>query len=81
MNPSQIVAALLTTVLDFKDEGAPSGSLYAALMTVGVSYSEYSSILTVLVDRRLVTLSANVVRLTPTGEELARKLDALLPKK
>ena len=49
----QIGRAILETIRESPD-GAPSGHLYAAVMTVGVSLEQYEQIMLGLVNARLV---------------------------
>jgi len=75
-----VLAAILSTLLEHE---APSGIIYAALMEqtfFEVDYSTYMGLVQFMQDKALVTQTANVLRLTETGKQLAERVDALTGK-
>ena len=70
-----ILAAIVTTVHDAGEMGAPSGHIYAALMGHGVDLGTYQDIVRILSASGLVTENGHLLRVTVKGAELARKID------
>jgi predicted transcriptional regulator len=52
-----IMRALLETVLESGEQGAPSGSLYLACQQFGINLEAYQAIMEILVKQGLVTHS------------------------
>lgn len=50
-----VLSAVYDTIAESGENGAPGGSLYAALMSHGVSYDTFNSIMAALIARGLVT--------------------------
>lgn len=76
MDPIIMAAAILTTIMD--SESAPSGILYAGLMSRGASFDDYTSVLGALKEAGFVTESNNVLTLTAEGLAKAKEIDALV---
>ncbi len=62
---SSIEQAILDIVCEMGDQGAPSGPIYAALMTFGMSYDVYQRTIAALVDARLIRSSHHVLYAIP----------------
>jgi hypothetical protein len=60
LSPVEIAAAVYGTIAEFKD-GAPSGPLYAALTSQGVSFDEYNRIILALIKANLITQRGNLL--------------------
>ena len=71
------MSALIQTVAETIG-GAPDGVCYAGLMGAGCTFDEYQTIRSALVSNGLVTLSNNVLTVTPAGIVLADRLTAIL---
>ena len=69
---------VMETIIDADEMGAPSGLLYAALMSKGCSLSQYQSLMAPLERRGFVTLSGDCYHSTPAGVEFAAKLRKVL---
>lgn len=73
MTPEQIKAAqrigliVLEVIRDAGSMGAPSGVLYAALMSHGCTLSQYQSLMAPLERRGFVRLDADCYTLTDAG--------------
>jgi hypothetical protein len=83
MNPQQIEAAqrigklVLETINELKPLGAPSGVLYAGLMTAGCSKSQYDSLIDSLARNGLITNNEDhCLHITSQGETFLGKLQA-----
>lgn len=57
--------------------GATEGGMYAALMHHGVTLDDFYDLLTIATTAGLVKRSHFVVTLTPKGEEMVTKIEAL----
>jgi len=79
MTSANVVYAILATVKDIGS--APSGVVYAGLMSKGVSHSSYSGIIEGLIKARLLKQVNNILTLTDMGKELVSKVDAELQRK
>lgn len=55
-----VTKALLETVQEAGERGAPAGPLYAAVMTVGISLNAFEQIMGALVQARMVRKSGHV---------------------
>jgi hypothetical protein len=64
---------VLETVIEMGDQGAPSGVVYAGLMSHGVDFNLYQAIIRTLVNCKFVTLSGSVLRPTPAGAQFAQQ--------
>ncbi|MFP3637687.1 hypothetical protein [Paraburkholderia sp. SIMBA_054] len=79
---SQIVAAqriglaILETIDEAGELGAPAGPLFAALQAQGASLSQFESLMAPLVARGLVTLESHLYTMTSSGREFMGKLRA-----
>ena len=51
---TQVVKALVDTIAETGDRGAPGGVLYAALMAHGCSYEMFQNLMTLLVQSKKV---------------------------
>lgn len=60
----RVVSAIVGTVSDMGEAGAPSGHIYAALMSQGVSLDQYNKIIDMLIAKKLVRLSNHVLYYT-----------------
>ena len=69
-----IMSALLEAIHAAGDQGAPSGVLYAGVMTFGMNIHQYQSIIDTMRDNALITVSGNLLRLTPTGVTTMQRL-------
>lgn len=56
----QLSKAVIETVQEAGDQGAPSGVLYAALMTAGLSLEQYERLMAILVDAGKVRKSGHL---------------------
>lgn len=74
LNIKQIAMLIVETLVDCPD-GGPSGSVYMALNSVGVSLDEYQQILGVLKSNGLITESGHWLKATP------KLLDAVKAKR
>lgn len=80
MNQQQIVAAqqiglaVLETISETGDQGAPAGVLYAALQAKGASLSQFQSLMAPLVSRKFVVLEHDLYTITNGGQEFLNKL-------
>lgn len=66
----RVVSAVVGTISDAGEMGAPSGPIYAALMAHGVSLEQYNRIIDMLKEKNLVRLSNHV--LYYTGPNLSK---------
>ena len=78
MTSANVVYAILSTLKEV--DSYPSGHLYAFLMGK-VSLSQYQGMIDGLVKAKLLTLSNNLVTITPMGKELVSRVDSDLAKK
>jgi hypothetical protein len=56
-----LLKIVLETVEEAGEEGAPSGPMYAALQTAGVSLEAYESIVQFLIDKKAIRKSNHVL--------------------
>lgn len=66
----QLVFAIIEAI---GNEGAPSGHIYAALMSV-LNLDQYNKILQALKDQKLVEGSGHFLTLTNDGKEILSKI-------
>lgn len=75
---SKAVAILMSAILDAieagGEQGAPSGVLYAGLMSMGMTYNAYQTTIDSLKDAGYLTVSNHLLRLTDHGAKMAGKL-------
>lgn len=64
------INALLSTIVEMGEEGAPSGICYMAMQMHGVDINEYTAMVEGLKSKGLITCSGHVLRIT----EKTRKL-------
>ena len=69
MTPTQIkilvaAEAILQTIEEAGEEGAPSGALYAAFMQFGFSYHQYQSMIDLFLRKGYVRISNHVLYYT-----------------
>jgi predicted methyltransferase len=69
------LCVILETVSESKS-GVPSGHMYAAFMTKGITLDEYQSILGIAQRGGLVEVKSHLVTLTPKGQEMVEKIHA-----
>ncbi|WP_321935224.1 hypothetical protein [Paraburkholderia sp. J8-2] len=74
----KIGLAVLETIDDTGEQGAPSGVLYAALQAKGASLSQYQSLMEPLVRRKFLELQHDVYTMTDSGRTFMGKLRAQL---
>lgn len=78
---SKAVAILMSAILDAVEaggeQGAPSGVLYAGLMSMGMTYDAYQTTISSLKEAGYLTLSNHLLRLTEHGTKMAGKLRAI----
>lgn len=70
-----LVLALLSTIVEAGDSGAPSGPMYAGLMGRGVTLDTYNDITGFLQSQGWVTLEHHVFRATQAGRDMNAKLE------
>lgn len=58
---------ILETVVDMGLDGAPSGAIYAAMTTIGMSLDTYQALVNQLVNEGLIRISHNVLHATAAG--------------
>jgi hypothetical protein len=71
-----LYASSLLSIL--RQESAPSGVVYAAFMTQGITLEEYTAIVDILKLQGLVLQTGNVLSLTAKGRTLASQIDNVL---
>lgn len=64
------ISALLETIAEAGEQGAPSGTCYAAFMAHGVSFEAYQSMVSGLVGAGLITNRSHLLRVTPKAVAL-----------
>lgn len=74
----RIGLAVLESIADAGDFGAPSGILYAGLMSQGCSLTQYQSLMSPMEHRGFVQQLGDCYHITPSGIEFARKLRKIL---
>jgi predicted transcriptional regulator len=80
MNEHQIQAAqriglaLLESIEESGELGAPAGILYAAMMAQGCSLNQFESLMAPVERRGYVTRSMDCYTITPSGSEFISKL-------
>jgi predicted transcriptional regulator len=74
-----VTLAILETVVEAGDQGAPSGPMYAAVMGQ-IDLQMYEAITETLVSKGLLTQSGHVFRATKTGVLLMQKANEALGK-
>ena len=79
MNKAKLLYTILSTLNDVRDEGYPSGHLYAALMSF-VTHEQYSSMIAELTDAKFITQSNYVLRIEDKGVVFVQMFDNLLAK-
>lgn len=73
---NQFLAVILETVAE-STQGVPSGHLYAALMTAGVTLDQHELLLNVAKTGGLVDVArSHLVTITPKGQEMVAKIKA-----
>jgi len=70
--------AILETIHEAGELGAPDGLLFAAMQTHGATLSQYRQIMSVLASRAYVTLDVDCYRLTEAGSAYVTKLKELV---
>ena len=80
MNKAKLLYTILSTLNDVRDEGYPSGHLYAALMSFGVDHEQYSSMIAELTHAEFITQSNYVLRIAEKGVVFVQMFDNLLAK-
>lgn len=57
---ARLVGAIIESVREMGEQGAPAGPLYAALMTVGITLDQFNTIMEALVKRGVLRHSGHV---------------------
>ena len=70
----KIGLAVLETISETGEQGAPSGVLYAALQAKGASLSQYQSLMAPLVSRKFLVLEHDVYTMTDAGRAFLSRL-------
>lgn len=74
---NRILSAILTTISEAGAAGAPSGSMYAALMSTGVDLDTYQTLIQIASTCGLIVVSrSHVVTLTAKGHATVAKINA-----
>jgi len=79
MNTAQCLAAILSMLADTPEHEAPTGIIYSALMSRGVSHSDYMRLQVILCSSGGCTLeSGPKLRLTAKGLKIAEHINGAL---
>jgi hypothetical protein len=84
-NTVELLLALTQIVLETVAEadpatGAPSGPMYAAFMTKGMTLENYQNMMSGMVSGKLLTLNGNCYHITEDGKKFLEMLKARAAK-
>lgn len=61
-----------------QEDNAPSGTVYAAFMTQGITFAQYTELLGILTAQGLIRQHGNRLSLTESGKQFAAKIDSVM---
>lgn len=73
---ANICLSLIIETLAEAPRGVPSGHIYAALMTAGISLDDYQGLLGIARECGLVEVRNHLVTISPKGLEMAAQIKA-----
>ena len=77
MTRNQIITYLASIISTIDEVGeAHTGTIYAALMSTGLSHGDFMALQTMLVSSGTCTLDGTLLRLTDAGKRAAVKINA-----
>ncbi len=75
----RLVATIIGVVADMKENGAPSGIVYSGLMVgTDITFDEYMDLIQGMIRVELIIRSGNLLKITPSGQDLADRFDKVM---